>query len=721
MTSQLPSEIEGQLVIRKAASQNLKRQLSSRFALVFFFMAGLCGLVALYLFAFQTGDAVAPAPGVKPLVVVGVVAALMLALTLVLWRVIVLWVRRVVHRLTQLSRATTLFADEHLMNEPLIKALKRADTRPDEIGDMALALQELMQNVIAVDQQYFAYMETLDILEEGVIELWPDGRYQRASPGWARLTGQARQVGELVFDSIHPDYLVDFRTGFAELVAGQKTKLSGRMRLQRADGIELWVSYRFVTGKAASESPVPNVCGVLHDITQSYLLEEHVMHMATHDVLTALPNRALLEERAKGALRTAERSGKKVALGFVDLDHFKHVNDQFGHKIGDELLLALTDTLRHCLRAGDTLARWGGDEFVVLLPELGALEDAREVVAKLMAACESPIRVDAGRTELNATLSIGVALYPDDANNVSDLLLHADRAMFLAKEQGRNTVRFYADFAHRTQDRHALLIQSRLAMAIREHQIQTWYQPIVDALTHRVVGCEALARWHDPTYGWVSPATFAPMAEKLGLIRDVGQQVWLQAMDNLQRWRAMGLDIKISVNVSRRQFFSPTFTAELHAALVSRDIPASQVELEITESVAMEDAEHTLHRLSELKQVGFGIAIDDFGTGYSSLSQLHDMPASKIKIDISFVQRANSEKGQQLIQAIVNIAGAYNLQTVAEGVETLAMAHTMRDFGVDLLQGYHFGHAMSPQDFEAYLLAHFKLARDASIQTHEDA
>ena len=710
MASQFPNEIEVSSFTRKIASQNLKRQLTHRFFLVLVVMAVLCSLTTVFLFSPQAGEGAQQDAQqvVTPLAVVGIVAGLMLALIFVLWQVIGQWVRRIVHRMAQLSRATSLFADEHLMSEPLVKALKRADARPDEIGDMALALQLLMQSVISFDQQYFAYMETLDILEEGVVELWPDGRYQRASPGWARLTGQARHVGELVFDTMHPDYVAAFRQSFEELVSGQRQNLSGRMRLQRADDIEVWVSYRFVTGKALMGSPMPNVCGVLHDITQSYLLEAHVMHMATHDALTALPNRILLEERAKGALRTAERSGKKVALCFLDLDHFKHVNDQFGHKVGDELLLALADTLRHSLRAGDTLARWGGDEFVVLLPELGAQEDAREVVAKLVAACERPIRVDRASTELNATLSIGVALYPDDANTVSELLLQADRAMFLAKEQGRNTVRFYADFAHREQDRRALLIQNRLVMAIREHQIQTWFQPIVDALTHRVVGCEALARWYDPTYGWVSPATFAPMAEKLGLIRDVGRQVWLQAMDNLQRWRALGIDIKVSVNVSRRQFFSPTFTSELHAELVSRDIPASSVELEITESVAMEDTEHTLHRLSELHQVGFGIAIDDFGTGYSSLSQLHDMPASKIKIDISFVQRANSEKGQQLIQAIVYIAGAYNLQTVAEGVETIAMAHTMRDFGVDLLQGYHFGHAMSPEDFERYLLAHFE-------------
>jgi diguanylate cyclase (GGDEF)-like protein len=444
----------------------------------------------------------------------------------------------------------------------------------------------------------------------------------------------------------------------------------------------------------------------LRDITQSYQLEKHVTHMALHDALTGLPNRVLLEDRCKIALRTAERNGSKVALGFMDLDHFKHVNDQFGHKAGDELLVALSQALRQCLRAGDTLARWGGDEFVVLLTDINGIDDARDAIAKLEAICSTPIKIEAN--EFNSTFSMGVAMYPDDASTVETLLSQADRAMFAAKQQGRNTVRFFSEIAHREQDRKALYIQNRLATAIKEQQIQTWFQPIVDAQTSRVVSCEALARWHDETYGWVSPATFVPMAENLGLIREVGQQVWKQAIDNLHRWREMGMDMKVSVNVSRRQLFTPSFTADLLEDLDRLAIPVSVVDLEITESVAMEDAEHTTKRLAELHEAGFGIAIDDFGTGYSSLSQLHDMPASKIKIDISFVRRAHGEQGGQLIQAIVKIASAFKLETVAEGVESAETAATLREFGVHKLQGYHFGKPMNGESFERYLIDNFK-------------
>ena len=451
---------------------------------------------------------------------------------------------------------------------------------------------------------------------------------------------------------------------------------------------------------------VRSVRGVLRDITQSYLMERHVTHMALHDALTGLPNRVLLEDRCKIALRTAERSGHKVALGFMDLDHFKHVNDQFGHKAGDELLLLLSNALRNTLRSGDTLARWGGDEFVVLLTELTSADGAREAISKLVSTCHQPIVIEGN--VFNATFSMGVAMYPDDADTVDSLLSQADRAMFSAKEQGRNTTRFFSDITNVDEDRKAIYIQHRLAAAIKDHKIQTWFQPIVDTRTRQVVSCEALARWYDESYGWVSPATFIPMAESLGLIREIGQQVWHQAVLGLQRWRLQGMDMRISVNVSRRQLFTPTFTADLLTDLKVMDIPPEVVDLEITESVAMEDAEFTAKRLAELKEAGFGLAIDDFGTGYSSLSQLHDMPATKIKIDISFVRRAHSDQGAQLIQAIVKIASAFNLKTVAEGVESEDIAQSLQGFGVDLLQGYYFGKPMPLAEFEHYLSQNFK-------------
>ena len=631
--------------------------------------------------------------------------ALMAVLAFLLWFVVGRWLTLQVKRVRLLSGATAMFASRHAMEQPLQRTLDAASMLQDEITDVAQSIRDLMESVLEHDREHFAYLQTLELLDEAVVELGPDGRYLLSSPGWDRLTGQARKAGGVIFDSVHPEDVDDFRQQLMRLLSGEKNSLSGRVRVQRADDKEIWVEYRFLTGDTGGLG-ASSVRGVLRDITQSYQLEKHISHMALHDALTGLPNRVLLEDRCKIALRTAERNSNKVALGFLDLDHFKHVNDQFGHKAGDELLKNLSSFLRQCLRSGDTLARWGGDEFVVLLTDLADMEGARDAIAKMVTICQQSIKID--DNEFNPTFSMGVAMYPDDASTVETLLSQADRAMFSAKQQGRNNVRFFSEIAHSDQDRKALYIQNRLATAIKEQQIQTWFQPIVDANTLQVVSCEALARWHDETYGWVSPATFVPMAENLGLIREIGQQVWKQAIDNLHRWREMGMDMKISVNVSRRQLFTPSFTADLLEDLHRLAVPVSVVDLEITESVAMEDAEHTTKRLAELTQAGFGIAIDDFGTGYSSLSQLHDMPASKIKIDISFVRRAHDEQGRQLIQAIVKIASAFKLQTVAEGVEDAATVDALRKLGVDKLQGYHFGRPMNAASFERYLVANFR-------------
>lgn len=639
-----------------------------------------------------------------PMLIMGS-TALLGALTLMLWMVIGRWASSVTDRVGALSRAAALFAGDHSIEGPVRQALDQAQVHPDEIGAVAQASRELMESVRLFDEEHFAYLQTLDILEEGVVEIAADGAYVRASPGWTRLAGTTRSHRGILFESFHPDDVADFRQHFAQLFSGEKTSLKGRIRLRRMDAKDLWVEYRFVVSEVGAQS-IRSVRGVLRDITQSYLLEKHVTHMALHDALTGLPNRVLLEDRCKIALRSAERSGRKVALGFMDLDHFKHVNDQFGHKAGDEMLLYLSNALRGCLRSGDTLARWGGDEFVVLLTDLDSVEGAHEAIAKMGATCQQPMVISGN--VLNATFSMGMALFPDDASTVETLLSQADRAMFSAKEQGRNTTRFFADISHVNEDRKSVYIQQRLAAAIKDHKIQTWYQPIVDVHTRQVVSCEALARWHDDSYGWVSPVTFIPMAESLGLIRELGQQVWRQAVRALHHWRDAGMDMRISVNVSRRQLFTPTFTADLLADLDRLAIPVSVVDLEITESVAMEDADFTAKRLLELSEAGFGIAIDDFGTGYSSLSQLHEMPATKIKIDISFVRRAHSEQGAQLIQAIVNIAGAFKLKTVAEGVESEDIAASLQGFGVDLLQGYHFGKPMPLSEFEHYLATHYQ-------------
>ncbi len=622
-------------------------------------------------------------------------ALFMIVLTLILWLVLGRWSKRLTQRIATVSAVSKNFSKSYELSDVAGTRLDVQSEITDEIGELASTNRDLMRSVMKYNQEHFAYLQTLEILEEGVVELSPNGEYLLASTGWMRLVDE---LGTTIYDVIHAEDRQGLRQELLLIFSGTKTGLRGKVRLEKKNGTS-WLEYRFIVGKVINEQ-VKSIRGVLRDITQSYQLEKRVTHMALHDSLTGLPNRVLLEDRCDVALKTTERTGAKVLLCFLDLDHFKHVNDQFGHKTGDELLVAFAAALKSTLRPDDTLSRWGGDEFV-LLAKVDSKHNAEVLLNKLREVCGEPIFL--ADAEFHPTCSIGAALYPDDASDVETLLSQADRAMFEAKHQGRNTLCFFSEMTITKQNNHDIYIQNRLSAAIQETSLQVWYQPIMNAKTRHVVGCEALCRWKDKEYGWISPQTFVPMAESLGLIRELGRQVWQQSIKNLHDWRQRGFDIRMAINVSRRQLYSQSFAQDLLADLEKLGVSASFVDLEITESVAMEDAEHTEHRLAELAGMGFGIAIDDFGTGYSSLSQLHEMPSTKLKIDISFVRRVQTENGLGLIQAIIKVASAYGLETVAEGVESGDVADILTQEGVSQLQGYYLGKPMPEKEFEVFL------------------
>jgi diguanylate cyclase (GGDEF)-like protein len=376
-------------------------------------------------------------------------------------------------------------------------------------------------------------------------------------------------------------------------------------------------------------------------------------------------------------------------------DHFKNINDAYGHKAGDALLIMLAQLLKACLRDGDTLARWGGDEFVVLLPDLTATDAVRQVAQKMVEAMRQTLVMDG--LSINATFSMGIAVYPDDesAGDIESLLAQADRAMFYAKSQGRNNFQLFSDMSSKGLGKKEMYIQTRLAQAIRGQHIGVWFQPQVAAQPHpdgrpRLVGIEALARWHDADLGWISPGSFIPMAENLGLINELGIMVWRRSFEHFSLWRRSHPDLKLSINISKRQLFSTDFMQLLMNDVESYGLDPRSLVLEVTESVALMDVEFAEARLRQLAQAGFTLSIDDFGTGYASLSQLHELPIGELKIDISFVRRVRSVEGLRMAQGIVSLAQALRLHTVAEGVEDEATAQVLRDLGVDVLQGYHF-------------------------------
>lgn len=560
---------------------------------------------------------------------------------------------------------------------------------PSENGQATnvVALVRDMTSLMRDEAQRQSMLETLNLLDEAIIELSADGRLLNASAAWQKLCGHPRGTDDLFTHYVHAD---DQRTVLAALQSlheGSHASDSVRFRMPRSDGGEIWVECRLL----ASRDPrgqVNNFHGILRDITSTHLQEKRIAQLALHDALTQLPNRILLEEHLHQAIARAQRANGKVALGFIDLDHFKQINDTMGHKAGDRVLLTLSQRLQSVLREIDTLSRWGGDEFVVLLPDASCDASFRAVAERLREVARKSIDIDGVETQL--TISIGFAVYPDDADNADTLMSVADHTMFHAKSMGRNNVKFFRDIHDKTLDRENVLLQTRLNSAVQARRIQVFYQPVVHMDSHALVAVEALARWYDDPNGWVSPEIFIPLAEHLGIIQEVGDQVFDHALMRLQGWRSRGFEVQVAINISRAQLFANDFTRYIEDKVRAFGLQPSDLLLEITESVALLDVSYESKRLRELREAGFCVAIDDFGTGYSALAQLHQMPIDMLKIDASFTSRLNTPDGHRIVQAIVQMAQALNLDMVVEGVETQEAALQLTRMGVKKLQGFYF-------------------------------
>jgi diguanylate cyclase (GGDEF)-like protein len=613
------------------------------------------------------------------------------------------WLRRLGARLDALANAAMRFKDEQqgeITNE-ISHLLQVAETdKDDQVDVVAQAFSSLMTNAAARDEEQRAYLQTLELLQDAVIELSPDGRLLRATDAWKIMTGVDDLASCGIANSVYPEDRNELLKQLVSLADGQKDQFNIRFRIIYLNDInkQFWVEGRFAITDNVNKSP--SIRGVVRDITTTYRQEHQINHMALHDPLTDLPNRVLLEDRLALAITRATRTGRRVILGFIDLDHFKQVNDNFGHKTGDHMLKEVAQRLQTALRGSDTLSRWGGDEFVVLCPELFSLEDASEIAQKLSLLARENITIDG--MSFPFTFSAGFSVYPDDAENGEMLLAQADRAMFYAKAQGRNNIQFFNAIAGKETSRQSFQIQSRLMLAVRDNQIKCWLQPIMSAQTGQVVGVEALARWHDPEHGWVEPSVFIPMAESLGLIDKLGQIVWQQA---LQALTLLPDHYRLSVNLSKRQLFSNIIVRQLCEDVARINIEPSRIMLEITESIALSDVAYARERIVELDAKGFGISIDDFGVGYSSLSQLHEIPADELKLDKSFVQRIHEKSGFIMATAIISIAQSLNLKCVAEGVEDERTAALLCSMGVEMLQGYYFSEAMDIDDYLTWLAA----------------
>jgi diguanylate cyclase (GGDEF)-like protein/PAS domain S-box-containing protein len=441
---------------------------------------------------------------------------------------------------------------------------------------------------------------------------------------------------------------------------------------------------------------------VFHDISDRQHLIRQLEFQSTHDHLTHLPNRLLLCDRIVQAIAQARRHIEQVALLFLDLDRFKTINDSLGHQVGDQLLKLVAERLSSVIRETDTVCRLGGDEFVLLVAEIEQHEFISQVAEKVLNVLRAPFHVSGYVLSISA--SIGISLYPDDAADVDVLLKHADLAMYQAKSRGRNNFQFF-DATMDLRAARRLSLESSLRAALEREELQLYYQPKLDLISHRVVGFEALIRWHSHEHGAVPPDRFIPIAEETGLIMPIGEWVIDETCRQIAQWRAEGYDdMPVAINISLIQLTRTDLENTLVGHLHKHGIPSRLIELEFTESVLLQDFETAMDALQSLRRLGFTLTIDDFGVGYSSLNYLNRFPINVLKIDRSFVTSACEDQDAAIIvQAVVNLSHDLKLSVIAEGCETVEQLDYLKRIACDQVQGYLISRPMPAADVRQFL------------------
>ena len=485
----------------------------------------------------------------------------------------------------------------------------------------------------------------------------------------------------------------------AYLSLEQSPSFSGTLEMVKADGSLFWVE---ATGRALDMAqPQAGSIWIFTDISERKAAEERARYLAYHDTLTGLPNRSLAEDRLHLAVSAAEREGTKTALLVVDLDRFKTVNDSLGHSVGDRLLIEVAKRIKGCLRDTDTVCRQGGDEFLVLLPDLGEADACIAVLAKLAEKLAMPFDIEG--VELSTTVSVGIAVYPDDGSDLETLLKKADTAMYRAKEAGRNTYRFFNEGMN-DEAVERLAMHSDLRRALDAGQFELHYQPQIEIASGVLVGAEALLRWNHPDAGLIPPGRFIPLAEETGLIVPIGEWVLREACREAVQWQRDGLpDLVVAVNLSALQFKHGDIAHTVTRALEASGLDPALLELELTESILIQDTETVLATVMHLKHMGVKLSIDDFGTGYSSLAYLKTFRVDKLKIDRSFICDLDSDpENAAIVRAVVHMARSLGLRTIAEGVESQQALDHLRLYRCDEAQGYLLSRPLPAAEFVAY-------------------
>lgn len=588
--------------------------------------------------------------------------------------------------------------------------LERGVTVADEQGHTVIEgfvedISEQRAMIQALERAELRYRSIFEHASEGIFQTSKDGRYLSANPALARLYGYDSPAALITHLSdiarslyVEPDRREVFRR-MMEVHGGVRNFES---EVYRNDGSRMWISENaHIVRDAQGEF----ICyeGTVQDISERKSYQEQLERQANHDLLTGLPNRVLLSDRLSQGLARAHRRGYYLAVVFIDLDKFKFVNDSLGHAAGDQLLQEVANRLSGCLRQSDTVARLGGDEFVLVLNDHYHVSTIIAQLERVLQQVHQPITLCGRSVQVGA--SLGVSLFPDDSQDEASLLRHADIAMYAAKERGRHNYQFFTrDLNRMAQER--LYLEAAMRDALDDGAFEVHYQPKVDH-RRRIVGVEALARWHHPSLGAIAPDRFIPVAEDTGLIMPLTTVILRKAFAAAQRWNPPGAPrLQMAVNLSARLFMGGDVVSQVVALAREAGVSPDLIELEITESVFLNQSQSAIDRLRAFKQHGFSLAMDDFGTGYSSLSYLRSFPLDTIKIDRSLVTDIErEEEGALIARAVISLGQSLRKRMVAEGVENQAQFDFLQGLGCDEFQGYLIAKPLPEHELSALLLS----------------
>jgi diguanylate cyclase (GGDEF)-like protein/PAS domain S-box-containing protein len=589
----------------------------------------------------------------------------------------------------------------NLMEDPTVQGLV---VTANDVSARVSAELELQRALLEIQDTFSLLRATLNSTADGLLVVDRNRRITSYNSqfAWMWLLPESLVQSGDDFQLIEyiTDQLVDpraFLTRVEELYTKPEVESTDTLHFKDGRVFERFSKPQYMAGEVVGR------VWSFSDITEQTRLENDLSHLAFHDTLTGLANRALFRDRLNQATARNERSSKYVAIMFLDLDNFKTINDSLGHSAGDELLRCVADALTGCLRRSDTAARFGGDEFAVLIEDVDNHDEVMELANRIMTALRRPVSIGAHR--VSVTVSIGIT-FGINGSTSEQLLRNADLAMYLAKAQGKDRYEEFQDQMH-TAVVARLELEADLHKAVLNSEFLVHYQPVVELGTKRITGFEALVRWQHPTKGLLQPVAFVPFAEEIGLIGAIGNFVLNDACAQARRWQDQGLasgDLQISINLSTRELVDAAIGSKVSRSLTSTGFNPSNLILEITESAVMKDVEVAERNLHSLKSLGLQIAIDDFGTGYSSLSHLERLPIDILKVDKSFVATVTKETGcPDLAHAIIQLAQTLGLQAIAEGVETEEQVVHLGEIGCIWAQGYHLGMPVSAQQVEELL------------------